>query len=174
MVNIRAKLLGHRTILGLLLIAMILPVVVASSWVRLASSPEETLEIFYHNEGPEDTLMDPLILAGHPVVPLVIERVKDKNMPRRRYAIGFLGNGSYTQALPVLETILQDSSEQDYFRSDALHSIYQIDAGLGIKYAQLHRSESNDLGKVSQDLLSRKRLVPEIRTYLDALLGRHD
>ena len=174
MVNIPAKLLKRRRALGLLLIAIITPVAVASSWFGRASNPEGTLERFYHNEGPEDTLMDPLILAGNAVVRVVIERVKDKKMPRRRYAIGFLGNGSYSQALPALQTILQDSSEIDYFRSDALHSIYQIDGALGLKYAQSYRNESNDLGRVSQDLLSQKRFVPSRRTYLDALLGRHD
>lgn len=162
----------HRRILGPLLILIILPIGVASACFSQPSSPEEVLERFYHNEGPEETLKDPLILAGDKVVPLVIERVSDKKMPRRRYAIAFLGNGSYTQALPVLHTILQDSSELDYFRSDALHSIYQIDAALGLKYAQSYRNESNDLGKVSQDLLSQKRLLPDRRTYLDALLGR--
>src|SRR5262245_45882955 len=62
----------------------------------------------------EDMLMDPLIVAGEKVVPLVIREIKNKEMPRRRYAIGFLGNGSYKQALPALEDIFQDLSEKDY------------------------------------------------------------
>jgi len=132
------------------------------------------LERFYSNQGPEETLMDPLILEGESVVPLVIEKVKDQKMLRRRYAIGFLGNGSYKQALPVLQTILQDNSELDYFRGDALHSIYQIDEAAALKYAQSYRNETNYLGQVAQDLLTVKRLVPQRRSYWTALLGSQD
>lgn len=164
----------HRRTSGWLLVLIILAIGLGSDCVTQPSSPEEILESFYQNKRPEETLMDPLILAGKKVVPLVIEKVKDKKMPRRRYAIGFLGNGAYTQALPVLETILQDSSEVEYFRSDSLQSIYQIDPALGLKYAQSYRNESNELGKVSQDLLSQKRFVPKRRTYFDAWLAAHD
>jgi hypothetical protein len=174
MADIPKKLRRSSLILGLSVILIVLPIGIASNRFTTASRPEDAMQHFYENQGPEDTLMDPLILAGEAVVPLVIERIKDKTMPRRRYAIGFLGNGSYSQSLPGLQTILQDSLELDYFRSDALHSIYQIDEALGLQYAQKYRYESNNLGKVSQDLLSQKVLVPDHRTYLDALLGRHD
>jgi len=49
----------------------------------------------------EDQLMDPLLLAGDDVVPLVIDELPDKEMRLRRYAIGFLGNGRHTPALPA-------------------------------------------------------------------------
>lgn len=161
-------------IVDLLLILIILLIGVTSACGNQPSTPEEILERFYHNERPEETLKDPLILGGDRVVPLVIERVKDKKMPRRRYAIAFLGNGSYAQALPVLQTILHDSSELDYFRTDALHSIYQIDAALGLKYAQSYTNESNDLGESSRDLLSEKRFVRARRTYLAAWVASFD
>lgn len=137
-------------------------------------SPEAALEAFYKNNGPEDTLMDPLILAGERVVPLVTKEVKNKEMPRRRYAIAFLGNGSYREALPVLQTIVQDSSEADYFRGDALISIYQIDETLGRELAQKYNGEENALGNVSNRVLTGDTELKGRRSYLDAVAGKHD
>jgi len=129
-----------------------------------AKSPEAALAEFYEYDGMEEQLMDPLIRAGEKVVPLVIEKVKDKNMPRRRYAIGFLGNGAYRQALPVLQQILQDTTEEDYFRGDALQSIYQIDESLGVSYARKYQGESNYVGKIAKDILAGSSWLKERRT----------
>ncbi len=167
----RRRSLGQRIVSLCLLITGMYGSWVTSACSTPSGTPAQALEAFYMNKGPEETLMDPLILAGEPVVPLVIERIKDRQMPRRRYAIGFLGNGSYKQALPVLQTILQDGSELDYIRADALHSIYQIDSALALKYAAAYKTESNDLGQVSQDLILNRRLVPARRTYREAWLA---
>ena len=161
----------RRRVASSLLIATALVIWIAGACITHSLEPEEALRAFYDNQGPEETLMDPLILAADKVVPLVIEKIRDKKMPRRRYAIGFLGNDSYREALPVLQAILQDSSELDYFRADALHSIYLIEPALGLKYAEAYKNDSNDLGKVSQDLLSDRRLLPPRRTYRDAWLA---
>jgi hypothetical protein len=136
-------------------------------------SPEEALSNFYSNDGPEDTLMDPLILAGDKVVPLVLEKIKDKTMPRRRYAIGFLGNGSYKQALPILESILRDETEEPYIRGDALQSIYQMDEASGLRFAQMYKGEPGHLGKISIDLLTDRIYLPPRRTFSDALSSTH-
>jgi hypothetical protein len=47
-------------------------------------------------------------------------------MPRRRYALSFLGEGNYSQALPALEAIALDETEKNYFRADALKAIYHL------------------------------------------------
>ena len=137
-------------------------------------SPESVLAEFYVYGGAEDQLMDPLILAGDGVVPLVIEKVKDKNMPRRRYAIGFLGNGSYRESLLVLQQILQDGTEKDYFRGDALQSIYQIDTQLGTDYAQKYQAEQDYVGRIAKEILAGDSSLNERRSYWDAWWGRHD
>jgi hypothetical protein len=129
-----------------------------------AKSPEAALAEFYEYDGMEEQLMDPLILSGDKVVPLVIEKVNDKNMPRRRYAIGFLGNGSYRQALPVLQQILEDTTEKDYFRGDALQSIYQIDGPLGVSYAQRYQGESDHVGRIAKEILAGSSWLKERRT----------
>jgi hypothetical protein len=136
--------------------------------------PEVALKRFYENNGPEDTLMDPLILAGDGVVPLVLNEVKNKNMPRRRYAIGFLGNGSYKEALPDLEAILQDSAEEDYFRGDALQSIYMIDESRGKELAQNYQGGQNYLGEISRRIITGDSELKKRRTYSDALVGKHE
>lgn len=136
--------------------------------------PEDALKRFYDNDGPEDTLMDPLILAGDRVVPLVLKEVKNKKMPRRRYAIGFVGNGSYKEALPALEAILQDSTEEDYFRGDALQSIYMIDESRGRELAQKYNDHQDYLGEISRRVISGDSQLKNRRTYSDAVVGKHE
>jgi hypothetical protein len=137
------------------------------------NSPKETLQRFYDNNGPEDTLMDPLILAGEAVVPLVLKEVKNKNMPRRRYAIEFLGNGAYREALPALESILKDTTEEDYFRGDALRSIYLIDESRGQEFAQEYKDQTNYLGELSRRVVARDDQLKKRRAYSDAVVGKH-
>jgi hypothetical protein len=113
--------------------------------------------------------MDPLILAGEKVVPAVIDAVRHKEMPRRRYAILFLGNGGYVQALPVLRDIAGDEHEGEHFRGDALAAIYDIDRTEGTAVARKHSERPDYLGRTARDILSgRYRAVH--RSYLAALL----
>jgi hypothetical protein len=142
--------------------------------VLRSASPQEALQQFYSYRGAEDMLMDPLILAGDEVVTLVKEKVKDKQMVRRRYAIGFLGNGAYREALPELQGILQDHSERDIFRGDALEAIYMIDSSFGLKHARNYQQESNYLGQVANDILLHPNYFTHRRSYFEALMGAHD
>lgn len=91
------------------------------------SSPEEALSAFYGGEPrPECMQTKPLRQHGASVVPLVIRDLPKKEMPRRRYAIGYLGEEGHVEALPTLEAIARDNSEKFYFRADALLAIYDI------------------------------------------------
>jgi hypothetical protein len=72
-------------------------------WQRTPYSPENALEIFYSYNGAEDELMDPLLLAGRKVIPLLIEQIKHQNMPKRRYAILAVGHLGDSSSLPILE-----------------------------------------------------------------------
>jgi hypothetical protein len=79
-------------------------------------NPQEALADFYEaRDRAEDQLMDPLILNGRRVVPYITRDIQNKDMKLRRYAIGFLGNGRYSEAVPILEKILSDESEIYYF-----------------------------------------------------------
>jgi hypothetical protein len=141
-------------------------------FISCSDDPKKALGQFYSYNGPEESLMDPLILAGEKVVPFVISSVKDKEMPKRRYAIGFLGNGSYSQAIPVLEEILKDTSEKDFIRGDALISIYQINALTAMKYAEQYKNEPGYHGNISREIISKTLTLPTRRSYSDAAAAK--
>lgn len=139
-----------------------------------SSSPEQALQEFYVYDGAEDELMDPLILAGSSVVPLVVHEVDKEEMPRRLYAISFLGNGGYHQALPVLRKILFDSDENEHFRAGALVAIYQIDQSEGRRYEPGSFPEGSAVQEVAKDILQGKSYLTVKRTYFQALVGFHE
>jgi len=141
-------------------------------------TPEAALEKFYtYGSNPddgvaEDMTMDPLIIAGDDVVPLVTERIKDPLMPRRFVAMYFLGNGRYRSALPTLETILQSPAEEPHIRMVALESIYLIDEDAGRTLAGTFAADQA-ISSSAQRIHSGK-YTWERRTYEDARLGRHE
>jgi len=104
---------------------------------------------FYAEGDHEPDLDDPLIEAGPLMVPAICEAIVHPDMKRRRYAIGALGFIGDRAALPTLEAILKKKSELEYFRGDALQSIYQIDQELGTKYAMEFESENQYLTMIA-------------------------
>ncbi len=138
-------------------------------------NPHEALNDFYEaKDRAEDQLMDPLILAGSDVVPLVLAELPNKEMRLRRYAIGFLGNGRHSQALPSLVTILKDESEIYYFRADALAAIYQISPGRAKELAPEYVNGKELLGMVAKDIVAGKNPIYFERTYWDAFWHVHN
>ncbi|MFY9292399.1 MAG: hypothetical protein WAP03_17140 [Methylorubrum rhodinum] len=114
------------------------------------SSPDDALAAFYSEDpGMECMTAAPLHQAGKAVAPLVISELPNRAMPRRRYAIGFLGEKGYREALPILEKIARDSTELDYIRGDALIAISQID----IDFARKVASQLADLTKHLDDIV---------------------
>ena len=135
---------------------------------------DQVMADFYKAEWrAEVMLMDPLILNADIVAPVVIESVKNKKMDKRRYAIGFLGNESIVEALPVLRTILADETEVDHFRADALEAIFQIRQQEGQSLAKIHSHREDFLGHIAKGLLSGAH-IPFHRTYAEALVGHKD
>jgi HEAT repeat protein len=110
------------------------------------ASHAEVWRKFYTEADHEPTIDDPLIEAGPKMVPAICEAVHHKDMKLRRYAIGALGYIGDPRALPTLEAILNDDSEIDYFRGDALHSIYLIDRARGVSLGKRHLSREDTLG----------------------------
>ena len=142
-------------------------------------SPSESLNYFYTYEGAEDQLMDPLIVAGQDVIPLIIQEIKHKDMPRRRYAIGALGNLQDESAIPSLELLLKDSTEKDYFRCDALNAISLINFKRAEALSSAYReTEIVCLKEMSQSILSssKEEWVEKaymVRSRADAINNRH-
>ena len=87
------------------------------------------------------------------MVPFICAAIRHKDMKHRRYAIGALGYLGDIRALATLESILNDPKEIDYFRGDALHSIYQLDRKLGLRYAKQYQHENQYLTMLSGAIL---------------------
>ncbi len=168
----------QRKRLLLVLAALTLPGVLAVgilSWRGAFRSAEDAFSVFISsNNLAEDQLMDPLILVGRDTVPLVIERIQERELPKRRYAIGFLGNIQAKDAIPVLTKILDDESEEDVVRGDALKAIAMIDLSLGTVIARSYLDRGDHLSKIAQTILSEDAKLLSRRSYSDALLARHE
>ena len=136
--------------------------------------PREALNDFYEaKDRAEDQLIDPLILAGSRVVPVVMAELPNKEMRLRRYGIGFLGNGRYLQALPALEAVLGDATEVHTLRADALSAIYRISPARAQQLAPQHVGGEELLGKVAQDIVAGRGPAYFERSYWDALWHVH-
>lgn len=122
----------------------------------------------------EDMLMDPLILHANLVKNRVIEDIKNPEMDKRRYAIGFLGNERIVEALPVLREILSNEKEIDYMRSDALESICLIDKKEGISSCEKYKFRKDNLGLTARDIIVDKDTDYRVRTKWEALIGCHE
>lgn len=138
-------------------------------------NPQEALADFYEaRDRAEDQLIDPLILNGRRVVPYVLRDIQNKDMKLRRYAIGFLGNGRYSEALPILEKILADESEIYYFRSDALEAIYQISPQRARELSPKFINGPQLLGGVARDIVEGRNPIHWMRTYKQAFFHVHE
>ncbi len=137
-------------------------------------TPDSIMADFHKAEGRTgDMIMDPLILHADRIKERVIEDIKNPAMDKRRYAIAFLGNERIHEALPVLETIVNDESEQDYVRGDALESIVMIDEARGKTLARSYSTRQDYLGRVARRSLDDSYKRP-VRTKTDAGLGSDD
>jgi hypothetical protein len=155
-----------------------LAIAISLQWAISAGplrNPNEALQDFLAGDAgrAEDMLMDPLILNGQRVVPLVLAEIKNKQMQKRRYAIAFLGNGAYLEALPVLESIVVDRAEIDYFRADALQAIAQISPPHAVELAMQYASDQDLFGKCAQKIAEGKDVFIK-RSWLAAFFGTHE
>ncbi len=166
-------------ILSILVLFLVGGFYVYALYQGIPDSIDEAFSEFYNADVAEDQLMDPLILAGPKVVPILIEKIKDKDMYRRRYAIGAIGNLGYRSAIPTLKNLLEDPSEEDYYRCDALNLISMIDIVKGRQLAIQYRDEKNNclaslgVAILSEDSDTWRRSNYMRRSYYQALLGKH-
>lgn len=149
-----------------------------SLYSDIPESPELALKAFYEREVAEDQIMDPLILAGPNVIPLLEKEVVNPDMPNRRYAIGALGNLGSKAALPTLEKLAGTKSEVDYIRCDSLTAIGMIDHQEGLRIANSVKGEglqclSEIADNLDRDYAQWLKLNAPKRTYFEALLGKH-
>lgn len=120
------------------------------SWVL--HDPGECLDEFMHGDGRfEVENADPLILCWGDITPLVVEAIKDPEMPRRRYAIGFLGEERDVGAVKILRNIAMDSTEISYMRGDALEALTFLARDLGSQLREELSGEGGLLRELAVD-----------------------
>ncbi len=112
---------------------------------------------------------DLLILEGPAIVPEAIERVKDRNTYKRPFIMAFLGNGAYKEAEPLMEDIVNDST--DPHRGVALLALFRIDPESGKKYASLYSQSEGDLGRIAHDILVNEPYLYARTSYSQAWLN---
>ncbi len=84
--------------------------------------------VFMNQSTMEDLMQRPIKEAGYYIGPILTEEISDMGMKNRRYAIAGLGEIKYKPSIPVLKKILNDRSELDYFRTDALETLMIFDS----------------------------------------------
>ena len=104
---------------------------------------------FYAGDHEED-LPKPLIKAGPAMVPAITQAISHKDMKKRRYAITALAYLKDRKAVEPLTRIVKDKSEEDYFRGDALHSVYVLDRKLGEQLARQFGGQGDTLKTMSE------------------------
>jgi len=113
----------------------------------------ETWHAFYDLADHAPEIDDPLIAAGPRMVPAICEAVAHRDMKFRRHAIAALGYIGDRRALQALQTILDDGTEAEQARGDALISIYRIDRALGTRNARQYRHADAFVAHVSEAIL---------------------
>jgi hypothetical protein len=152
-----------RIVFGAAALSLIVLVVAWAAYYGPLRSPEAAFRDFANPEKrPEALLRDPLIRAGPRVLPLVLDAIKDRNFRLRRYAIGHLGCERYAPALPALERIVADPTEQDYFRGDALIAIWQIDRKRGEALVQEYAGAQDYLGSTARELRGNRKYADDL------------
>ena len=113
---------------------------------------------FYVTASENDTTRV-LVNGGAKIVPSAITAVRDKKLFKRRYAIAALGYLKDRAALKVLGDILHDAGELDYFRGDALESLFLIDEEIGKAEAVKVLAEAFDIKGDSLTLRIARRII---------------
>ena len=121
---------------------------------------------FYTDQPHEPDLPAPLVAAGPKMTLVICDAVVHKDMMYRRYAIAALGIVQDKRAIQTLEKIMRDESELDYFRGDALQSLYRIDHTLGQQLAHQYKSGPEYLQMVA-------RAIESDEAWLTAPWGEH-
>ena len=116
---------------------------------------------FYTDIPHDPEIPAPLVAAGPKMTEAICDAVTHKDMMYRRYALAALGFVRDRRALSTLEKIMNDESELDYFRGDALQSIFRIDRILGRRYAKQYVSGPKYLAMISAAIERNEKWLTE-------------
>lgn len=137
---------------AVLILLFVLPAF--SGCYLITGTPEAAFHEFQTTKHKESFIVAPLCAAGESVVPLLIEKVKDRKLERRLYALGFLGTTESQVAADVLEVIVGDESESEGVRRTALQSLFMIDEAKGRRVANQYKDRADHIGEISLEILA--------------------
>ena len=100
--------------------------------------------VFHHQSVAESYLVRPIEEAGHKIGPLLIEKVANKEMKYRRYAILGLQKIDYKPATNLMGKILFDTSEQVVYRADAYEALKAFNNERAYQLLEEFNSQAND------------------------------
>ncbi|MCP4645665.1 MAG: hypothetical protein GY851_34790 [bacterium] len=86
---------------------------------------------------------------------------KTLSQTESRPSVFVLSEGGAADAVPLLESIVQDSDESDLLRGDALHALFYLDQGRAASLAESHKGHGGHLASVAQRILSRDPVMLE-------------
>jgi hypothetical protein len=107
-------------------------------------------------------------------VPVVARAVLSRRLQHRDHAITYLGWARDRGALEALERLLSDSAEHEEIRAAALESIACITVARGDSLAAQWIHGTGALSQAASRVFDGPRCPLDERTFLDALLSRHD
>lgn len=164
-----------KKILLLSMFAVILIIVYPKNFALLFSDNQQTLKSFLYQDGrAEDEIMDPLIIRGEKIASDVLFLIEDRELPYRRYAISYLGLLKYKDAIPILESMALDASEEFYIRADALEAIYAIDQVRGKGLARQLDELAENSSVVKSIMTGTYQPSMPTRSFIKALYGWHE
>ena len=82
----------------------------------------------------------------------IIDKVQDKSFGDRELLLDIIKNGQYAQAIPVIEGIIADSSEDERIRAIALQVLHSLDAETAAAIAQNYTTGNGALTKAAKAL----------------------
>jgi len=100
--------------------------------------------VFHNQSVAEGYIVRPIEEAGYQIGPILTEKIKEKEMKFRRYAILGLQKINYQPATELMGNILFDTSELEVFRADAYETLKTFDNQNGNKLLAEFKTQAKD------------------------------
>lgn len=100
--------------------------------------------VFQNQSVAEGYIVDPIEIAGYEIGPILTEKIENKEMKSRRYAILGLQKIDYEPATELMGKILFDTSELKIFRADAYETLKLFDNQKSNKLIDEFKSQARD------------------------------
>jgi len=100
--------------------------------------------VFHNQSVAEGYIIRPIEEAGKEIGPILTEKIEEKQMKYRRYAILGLQKIDYQPATELMGNILFDTSELEVFRADAYETLKTFDNQNGIRLLAEFKTQAKD------------------------------